>query len=63
MFNQLQEYHVIHFLQIKCKHLTERESMDQILEIEPYRIKSIKIQHQHKFNSTNQIYLKILCEQ
>ena len=27
-------------LQIKCKHPIERESNDQILEIEPYHIKS-----------------------
>ena len=39
---QLQEHHVLCFLQIKRKHPIERESQDQILEIKLYHIKSTK---------------------
>ena len=39
--------------QIKRSHSTKGESKDQILVIKPHHIKSTKIQHQHKFNSTN----------
>ena len=48
---------------MKRRRSTERESNDQILEIEPQRIKSTKLQHQLKFNSTNQTFSKISCEQ
>ena len=61
-FNQLQEHHMFCFLQIKCRRSTKRESNDQILEIEQHRIESTKIQHQLKFNSTNQIFSDISCE-
>ena len=36
---------------------------NQILKIKPQHIKSTKLEHQLKFNSTNQMSLEISCEQ